>query len=100
MKSGYKVEWTDNALEELQQTFDYLESNFTEKELNKLAVEIEQFVALISKNPTLFPASDIKDIRKVVIKKYNTMYYRILEDKVEILSFFSNRQNPKKRKLF
>lgn len=73
MKSGYKIKWTDNALEELKQTFDYLESNFTEKELNKLAVEIEQFVSLIAENPKLFPASDIKDIRKVVIKKYNTM---------------------------
>ncbi len=75
-------------------------STNTEKELNKLAYEIEQFVTLISNNPNMFPVSDTKDIRKVVIKKYNTLYYRILTDKVEILSFFSNRQNPDKRKLF
>ncbi len=50
MKSGYKIEWTDNALAELT--------------------------------------------------RLNTLYYREKENnKVEILSFFSNRQNPDKRKI-
>ena len=40
MKSGYKVEWTDNALYELKITFEYLENNWTKKELRKLSNEI------------------------------------------------------------
>lgn len=31
MESGYKVEWTDNALLELEITFDYIEKNWSEK---------------------------------------------------------------------
>ncbi len=30
MKSGYKIEWTDNALSELRNTYKYLEDNWTE----------------------------------------------------------------------
>ena len=41
MKSGYNILWTDYALEELEQTIDYLERNFTEKEISKLAKKIE-----------------------------------------------------------
>lgn len=99
MKSGYKIHWTDNALDELAQTIGYLEENFTDKEIRRLALKIESTTELISQNPNIFPKSDSKEVYKVVILKYNTLYYSVKEDSVEILSFFSNRQSPVKRKI-
>ena len=100
MKNGYKILWTDHALKELANTITYLEENWTAKELQNLAVKIEETLLLISQNPYLFQVSDVKkDIRRVVILTYNTLYYRVKNNKIEIISFFSNRQNPKKRKL-
>ena len=99
MKSGYKIEWTDNALTELRQTFNYLEQNWTERELKKISFEIERIIRLISIDPKIFPISDKRAIRRVVIKKLNTLYYREKNDAIiEIISFFSNRQHPEKRK--
>ena len=99
MKSGYKIEWTDYALEELAKTIEYLEKNFTERELKNLSVEIEAVIKLISQNPKTFQKTDVEDVRKVVVKKFNTLFYRQKgSDTVEILSFFSNRKNPDKRK--
>jgi len=78
MENGYKVLWTDNALIELTSTYEYLENNFTDKELNKLSKEIEKVTFLISKNPLLFPeAEEMKGIRRAVVLKFNTMNYRI-----------------------
>jgi len=100
MKSGYKVEWTDNALAELKAVYTYLENNWTVKELQNLSIEIEHTVKLISENHKLFPISDKLKIRKVVIKKLNTLYYREMrENRIEVLSFFLNKQNPNKRKI-
>lgn len=99
MKSGYDIFWTPNALKELAQTIKYLENNFSEKEIKKLANKIESTLLLISKNPNLFPISENRNIHKAVLLKYNSMYYRIKNDKIEILSFFSNRQSPDKKKL-
>jgi plasmid stabilization system protein ParE len=100
MENGYKILWTTHALEELAATFEYLETNFTFIELNHLSREIEKITFLISQNPKLFPASQLKkDVRKVVVLKYNTMFYRIKNDSVEILSFFSNRQDSSKIKI-
>lgn len=99
MKSGYKIHWTANALNELKYTLDYLEENFTKKEIKKLAAKIESTTSLISQNPFIFPKSENHLVFKVVILKFNTLYYRINDNHVEILSFFSNRQHPKKRKL-
>ena len=100
MKSGYKIKWTNNALTELKNTYQYLEENWTLKELHKLSIDIERTISLIYNNKNIFPFSDKTNIRKAVITKYNTMYYREGAEKtIEIISFFSNRQNPKKRKL-
>jgi plasmid stabilization system protein ParE len=100
MKNGYKILWTDFALKELENTIEYLEENWTKKELQNLALNIEETLKLISQNPELFQVSIIKkDIRRAIILSHNTMYYRVKNNQIEIISFFSNRQNPKKRKL-
>lgn len=96
MKSGYKILWTENAISELNCTYEYLHNNFSEKELSRLSLEIEKFIELISNSPNLFQKSDFKNVRRVIILKHNTMYYRENENTIEILSFFSNRQNPQK----
>lgn len=100
MKNGFKILWTDYALEELENTIEYLEGNWTEKELQNLAVNIEKTLILISQNPDLFQVSEVKkDIRRAAILSHNTLYYRVKNNQIEIISFFSNKQNPKKRKL-
>lgn len=99
MESGYKIFWTDHALKELAEAYDYLNKHFTTREMRLLSKEIDKTLKLISRNPNLFPLSDFKGVRRIVIKNFNTMYYRKKENTVEILSFFSNRQNPEKRKL-
>ena len=101
MKSGYKIQWTEHALEELKETFEYLELNWTERESRKLSEKIEHVIKLISDNPFLFPESEDVKVRKAVVHKLNTIYYRenSTNQSVEILSFFNNRKNPKKLKL-
>lgn len=42
MENGYKILWTDNALKELEKTIEYLEENWTEKELRNLAVNLRK----------------------------------------------------------
>ncbi len=101
MESGYKILWTDNALYELKETYLYLELNWTDKVLNRLSVKLDKTLKLLSQNPQLFQISEYKNIRKVVLLRFNTLYYRVDEENkvVEILSFFSNRQNPDNLKI-
>ncbi len=100
MRSGFKIVWTDHALSELKETIDYLETNWTERELRNFSAKLDHTVELISKTPELFPSSTEKlGIRKAVVEKYNNLYYRVNNENVEIISLFSNRQNPKKKRI-
>lgn len=99
MKSGYNILCTPNALNELEKTIEYLEENFSEKEIKKWAQKIEKITVLISQNPYIFLKSESQNIYTAVILKFNTMYYRVRNNNVEIISFFSNRQSLIRRKI-
>lgn len=70
MKSGYKILWTDSAKKELKNTIDYLNENFTDKEIKNLIQRTESTIELISQSPNIFPKSEFKDIHKTVILKF------------------------------
>ncbi len=100
MKNGYKVFWTDYALDELAQTIKYIEKNWTEKEIKNFSLKLEETIGFIAQNPYFFQTSDFKkEIRRAIILNHNTLYYRIMNNSVEVISLFSHRQDPKKRKL-
>jgi len=99
MKNGYSIYWTPHALGELAETIEYLEQNFTVKELKKLAQSIENVTQLLSNNPRLFRLSEKEGVYQVPVLKFNTMYYQVKDNQIEIVSFFSNRKSPNKRKI-
>jgi plasmid stabilization system protein ParE len=100
MVSGYEVRWTSFALGELSETINYLEENWTPRELQNFSSRLDHTLELISKNPLLFQESDeFIGTRRAVITKHNTLYYRIKSESIEVLSCFSNQKNPSKRQL-
>ena len=74
MKNGYKIYWTENAIQELENTIEYLSVFFTVYEINKLSIKLESILELISINPKLFPEIEERGIRKVTILKYTTHF--------------------------
>ena len=84
----------------LEETIEYLKNNWTEKELRKFSAKLDHTIELISKSPEIFSDSyEKKGIRKAVVEKHNNLYYRIIENSIEIVSLFSNRKNPDKKKI-
>lgn len=95
MKNGYEVLWTNHALQELNETFEYLELNWTLKEIQKFAFKTQNKLDLISKNPFLFQKwQRNEEVRKAVIDKNNVLYFRIKDQTVQILSAFSTKKKP------
>ena len=63
----------------------------------KVSKNFLEIFILLSKNPELFPIiNQDETIRRAVITKHNTIYYKKLNEVIEILSFFSNKKNPDK----
>ncbi|MBP9663965.1 MAG: hypothetical protein KBD94_05040 [Pyrinomonadaceae bacterium] len=97
MKSGYSISWIDHALDELGQTIECLRLNFSQREIDNLAERIEAVLRFLSIYPNLYPETAQKvGVRRAVVARLNTLYYRVdtEADRLRILSFFSNRDDP------
>ena len=92
--------WSKEAEDTFDGIIDYLEDNWTEKEVKDFVRKSHKVIGQIENNPYQFKASRFQEIRKAVITKHNSLFYFVNEsDKViELYTFWDNRQNPKKLK--
>ena len=97
MGSTYKLIWSDEALQNLKGIIKYLEKRWTNREIKRFARLLDHHLNLIRDNPRLFPKSDLfEGFRRAVISKQVSLYYRVDNQTVLIISVFDNRQNPRK----
>jgi plasmid stabilization system protein ParE len=97
-----KIKWSKNALSELASTLSYLEETFTNSEIVKLQSELSKLENLLATNPYVGKSiTERQNVKKLVILKYNSLYYSIdlVQNEILVLSFFSNRRHPNKIKI-
>jgi len=97
MKNTYKLIWSDEALTNLKGIIDYLEYRWTKREIKKFVQLLDRQLKLIKENPLLFAESDKSNgLRKSVLSRQTTIYYRVVKFEIHIMTLFNNRQNPEK----
>lgn len=97
MKNTYKLIWSDEALNNLKGIINYLENRWTKRDIKKFAQLLDKQLKLIEDNPLLFVESDKSNgLRKSVLSRQTTIFYRIINFEIRIITLFDNRQNPNK----
>ncbi len=85
------------AKNKLEKLLEYLESEWSERIKNDFIKKLDHSIQIIKSNPESFPKTTIiKGLHKCVVTKQNTIYYRIKNSNIEIVTIFDTRQNPKK----
>jgi plasmid stabilization system protein ParE len=95
------VIWSAKAKITFLNVIDYLNENWTKKEIIQFNQRTQITLTAIQKNPGIFPASiKYKKIRKAIVDKNNSFYYKIdyYQQEIHLLTFFDCRQDPKKIK--
>ncbi len=97
MRNTYNLIWSDEALNNLKCILDYLEGRWTKKEITRFVRLLDKHLLLIKENPFLFPKSkNSTEYRKAVISKQVSLYYKISNNEIYLITLFDNRQNPQK----
>ncbi|SRR5680860_423855 len=92
-----KVTWTRKADTSFNGIVDYLLGIWTVDIATNFVEEVEHTIELIVKNPEMFKVSLYDNIsREAFITKHTTMFYRILDDSIEIEYFWGNFDDPEK----
>ncbi|NOS90534.1 MAG: type II toxin-antitoxin system RelE/ParE family toxin [Cyclobacteriaceae bacterium] len=94
-----KIIWSEDALLDYHQNIDYLLRDWSESVALQFVEEVEGVIELIQINPELYPLTDYRDIRKALIQKQITLFYKIADDNVFLIRFWNNYQDPSRLKL-
>ena len=95
------VIWSARAKITFFNVLDYLDKNWTKREILQFHERTEIIIQAIRKNPGIFPVSaKHRKIRKAIVDKNNSFFYTVdlYNKKIYLLTFFDNRQNPKNLK--
>jgi plasmid stabilization system protein ParE len=77
----------------------YLEEEWSTKVKHEFVLKLDKSLKQIQKLPDSFPESEkIKGLRKCVVTKQTTIYYKYSDTTIDIVTIFDNRQNPKSLK--
>ncbi len=92
-----KVIISKTAEKRLNELFKYFLENWSQKVKSDFINKLDSKITLLKKHPESFPESEKqKGLRKCVITKQTTMFYRFNSQQIIIITFFDTRQNPEK----
>lgn len=96
---AYEVIISDDVLITLDAVVFYLERNWSKKIAERFLHTFYQKVDAIATNPAISrKSSKHSSIKKILITKHNILYYKVIEDRIELLQIFDRRQDPAKNK--
>jgi plasmid stabilization system protein ParE len=94
-----KLIWSPLAEKDFANILQYLQLNWENKVLESFIDITDRMISQILLNPKQFPIIKKKHkVRKCVLTKHNTLFYKIGLHSIYILRIYDTRQNPRKLK--
>ena len=98
----FQIKWTPEAEQRYLEILEFwIAHNQSTSYSLKIIEEVEQTEVLLAVNPLIGVkiAGTKNTIRRIIILKDYSIFYRIKENVVEIVSFWANKMNPEDLKI-
>ena len=74
---------------------DYLQENWGNTEHKNVEDQVQKVLSTIATQPYVYPAIEKnRHIRRAVVLNIISIYYKVYNDKIEVVLFWDNRRNP------
>ena len=98
---NYKIIWTPRAEKNFNNILAYLEEEWDDNVILDFFDKVDNVLKVISNHPEIFPEiNENEKIRKCVITKQISLYYKIKDYQIDFITFWDNRQNPDKLNMY
>jgi len=94
-----EIRLSKRAMKRLENLLVYLEEEWSAKVKHDFVRKLDKSLKQIQKLPDSYPESEkIRGLRKCVLSKQTTVFYRYSKTSIDVVTLFDNRQNPKSLK--
>ena len=93
------IYWSKRADNKFDKIISYIDEEWGEVVARAFVKKVYDFLDILVEFPEIGSVEHAeREIRGFVIVKQLTLFYKIKDDKIILLNFFDNRQNPKRRR--
>ena len=90
------ITWTQTASKQLREVLSFWNKRtHSNRFSNKLLDKIDQRLTLVASFPLEHPQTSLPEVRVAAMNHYS-LFYKVKEDRIVIIAFWDNRQDPKK----
>ena len=93
------IQWTKRAVESFENIVEYIEENWSEASAKKFVQKTNKLLEQIAENPEICQQVEGVNVKRCVITKQTSLYYRVFGEFIRLISFWDNRRNLDKLKL-
>ncbi len=93
-----KIIWSPRSEATFYQVIEYLQDNWTDKEVEVFLATTEKVINYISEYPLMFRKTNKKSIHEALVTPQNLLVYKIFPDHIVLITFYDTRQSPRKKK--
>ena len=92
-----QIKWNKLARDDYFDNIDFLLKNWSEIEAQNFIDEVDEVIFILRKGKVDYQETDYLNIRRCVIRKQITLFYKIIDtEHDELLRFWNNYQDDKK----
>ncbi len=93
-----KIVWSKKADKKFDKILDYLQLKWSKKATSNFVKKVYNFLDILSEFPEIGTIENReKEIRGFTIVKQINIFYQVRENKIVLLDFYDNRQNPNQK---
>ncbi len=99
MEKGREIIWSLQAQTDFIESIDFIQALWNEQIAQRFIEAVQHKINLVERFPLM--GSEVKfpkRCRKLFIRPYHVLFYRVSPEKIEIVRLFDGRQNPRKLK--
>ncbi|MGZ3766222.1 MAG: type II toxin-antitoxin system RelE/ParE family toxin [Mucilaginibacter sp.] len=91
-KDGLTVYWTNRSISDSLNIKEYLNKEFSQREIDNFYKLLEAFEKIVLSFPNLYPQSiKNKKVYRAVLSKQLSVYYKLSRDQIIIIAVLDNR---------
>ncbi len=93
-----EIRWTEESIKTFNSVIEYLQKEWTEKEIENFVKATDRVISYISDNPQMFRKTNKKNVHEALVTPHNLLIYKIYSSHIDLITFWDTRQHPYKKK--
>ena len=94
-----QIVWSDDAVADYHQNIDFLLEKWSVQVAVEFMEDVETIIELVERQPEKYPLTDYQGIRKAVVRKQITLFFRLKDETIHLIQFWNNYQDPERLKM-